>query len=125
MARPKKIVFTDNTVATCVDKAALHKKIEEDRIYCSQLVKGKFFNIRAPGKSAKLCYHKFKTDPYKWYEFEHGEVYQIPRGFADQLNGIGHDSYKKITYKKSDQENQALEPTQICEPIYQFSPLNF
>lgn len=65
---------------------ALEKKIEAMAQRDKELVTGKFINRRAPGQTVKLTYAKHKGDLDKWYTFQDGKTYTIPRGFADQLN---------------------------------------
>src|SRR5208337_3979947 len=66
--------------------AGLKETIEKQKAYDNVQVTGKFINRRAPGQAAKLTYLKYNDDPVKWYNFEDGKVYTIPRGFADQIN---------------------------------------
>ena len=129
---PKPFVFTDRPANVVIDGEALRKKVEEEKRYCQSKVTGKFLNIRAPGKSVKLPYYKHVGDPCIWYELKHGQVYTIPRGFADQLNGKGYDGYFKITWiplnKQISQDmddKRGLETEPIYEPIYQFVPVDF
>jgi len=79
--------IVDKQVTMNNEQETLKSKIEQDRIRDSELVTGRFMNRRAPGQGVKLPYIKYITDPVKWYPFEDGKVYTIPRGFADQLNG--------------------------------------
>ena len=69
------------------DRENLKAKIERQRKIDSEIVTGKFMNRRAPGQAEKLCYIKYDTDPVKWYTLEDGKIYDIPKGFSDQLNG--------------------------------------
>jgi len=75
--------------ATSIEGQSLKAKIAAQKAYDNTMVTGKFSNLRAPGQTVKLPYIKYEDDPVKWYTFNHGEVYTIPRGFADQLNGKG------------------------------------
>ena len=68
------------------DTKGLRDKIEKQKIYDNEKVTGKFMNRRVPGQPAKLTYLKYEDDPVKWYTFDDGKVYTIPRGFADQIN---------------------------------------
>lgn len=62
--------------------------IEKQRIYDSVMITGRFLNLRAPGQAVKMPYHKHSTDPVKLYYLQHNKRQTIPRGFADQLNGV-------------------------------------
>lgn len=69
-----------------IENKSLLEKIAAQKAYDNQPVTGKFYNLRAKGMPAKLTYNKYADDPVKWYTFEHGQVYTIPRGFADQIS---------------------------------------
>ncbi len=115
------------------DKAG-EDKIAEQKAYDNVMVTGKFSNLRAPGQTVKLPYLKYVDDPVKWYTFEHGQVYTIPRGFADQLNGGSEDNpcYYMPHFIKN--EGAIIDPTKPDSGIhavdtsnkkYMFSPINF
>ena len=110
------IASIDKSITNGNSRSALAAKIEKMRIYDSEMVTGKFLNLRNPGKSEKLTYGKYATDVDKWVTFAHGATYTICRGFADQIN----EYYADISYDKSDKENQALEPRQIRRNKYAF-----
>ena len=96
--------------------------INTKRDFDSQMVKGKFMNLRAPGQPVKLTYHKYSTDIEEgWKTFNHGEIYTIQRGFADQIN----NHYAKISFNKGTGQMNALEAAPSRSPIYAFVPLEF
>lgn len=68
------------------EKLAVKEKIAKQKAIDNQKLTGKFMNRRAPGQPVKLAYIKYEDDPVKWYEFNDGGTYTIPRGFADQIN---------------------------------------
>lgn len=120
--------------ATSIEGQSLKAKIAEQKAYDNVMVTGKFSNLRAPGQTVKLPYIKYEDDPVKWYTFNHGEVYTIPRGFADQLNGGSEDNpcYYMPHFIKN--EGAIIDPTQPESGIhavdtsnkkYLFSPINF
>lgn len=110
--------------------------IERQKARDNVMVTGKFMNRRAPGQSVKLPYLKYADDPVKWHPFNDGQVYTIPRGFADQING-GTDEdpcYYTPTFKQKQGEllpsNTVGENSQIAEvdtsnKRYSFVPINF
>lgn len=69
---------------------SLKDKIEQMKARDNEKITGRFFNRRAPGRPAKLTYNRYADDPVKWYWFEDGKVYTIPRGFADEINEYYH-----------------------------------
>lgn len=106
--------------------------LEQQKAYDNVMVTGKFINQRAPGQSVKLTYHKYNTDPVKWYEFKHNQVYTIPRGFADQIN----EHYAKLIHAEGQRAGGKEVVTRtdggftelaapIREQIYAFVPTNF
>lgn len=120
--------------ATSIEGQSLEKKIQDQKAYDNQMVTGKFSNLRAPGQSVKLPYIKYADDPVKWYPFNHGQVYTIPRGFADQINGGSEDNpcYYMPHFIKN--EGAIIDPTKPDTGIhavdtsnkkYMFSPINF
>lgn len=96
-------------------------KVAEMKKHDDVPTRGKFMNLRAPGKSVKLTYVKYSTDAVKWWLFEHGKEYTIPRGFADQIN----EHYGKIQHDKTDNENMAILESFEKDPIYAFVPVSF
>lgn len=70
-----------------VEKEGALSKLEKQRAYDCEKVTGRFMNRHRPGQPIKLPYMKYPEDPCKWWPFEDGKVYTIPRGFADQING--------------------------------------
>lgn len=101
--------------------------LQKQKQYDSVKVTGKFLNIRAPGQPVKLPYMKYAEDPVKWHPFEHGKVYTIPRGFADQINEYYH-------VPKFTQREGVMDPNVPCSQIqevdtsnkkYAFVPVGF
>ena len=84
------LALVDRQISRTNNSAALREKIEKQKKIDSEMVTGKFINRRAPGQMAKLTYSRYDTDPVKWYEFQDGKVYTIPRGFADEIREYYH-----------------------------------
>ncbi len=84
---PQEQEIYEKQVTMSHEKSTLKDKIERQKVFDSQMVTIRFMNRRVPGQPVKLPYVKYDTDPVKWYPFEDGKVYTIPRGFADQING--------------------------------------
>jgi hypothetical protein len=114
--------------AIVIKDNALSEKIAAKRAYDKEMVTGKFYNLRAKGQSAKLTYMHHADDPVKWYTFEHGQVYTIQRGFADEIN----EHYHTPHFIKN--ENMILDPSNpesgihgvdTSDKMYSFVPLNF
>jgi 16S rRNA G1207 methylase RsmC len=82
----KEVAIVEKQVTMSNENESAKAKIAAQKEYDSVMVKGRFMNRRAPGQMAKLAYIKYDTDPVKWYEFNDGGVYTIPRGFVDQIN---------------------------------------
>ena len=101
-----------NTSETRVAK----ETIEKQKAYDNVRVTGKFINRYKPGQPEKLMYQKYIDDPVKWYTFDDGKVYTIPRGFADQING-GSDNdpmyYKPRFIEK--EGYQVIDPSRVGE----------
>lgn len=117
-------------------KSELALKIQKQKDYDNVKVTGKFMNLRVPGQAVKLPYHKYPDDPVKWHPFNHGQVYTIPRGFADQINGGTEQSpcyyTPRFTQKQGDQvisdvpgENSAISSIDTSNKRYAFVPVNF
>lgn len=124
----------DKNVAVVSKDAGLSQKIAEQKVRDNTMVTGKFSNLRAPGQSIKLPYHKYADDPVKWYPFDHGKVYTIPKGFADQLNG-GDDlnpCYYSPQFIKNDniitnpdEPGTGIHGVDTSNKKYMFSPVSF
>jgi hypothetical protein len=124
-ANEKKI--DDNRSARVAKNKALERKIEDQKRIDDTPITGRFMNRRAPGQSVKLTYMKYDTDPVKWYVFEDGKVYTIPRGFADQLN----DYYHSPVFMQKDGELDPSRPNSVIQEVdksnkkYAFVPTGF
>lgn len=86
----QEIELSEKQVSNSNERDTLKEKIEKQKAFDNQMVTGKFMNLRVPGKTEKMTYMKNTGDPVKWYPFEHGKIYTIPRGFADQINEYYH-----------------------------------
>ncbi len=129
------IVKRQSTRST--ETAGLKEKIAKQKAYDNVKVTGKFINRYKPGQPEKLLYQKYIDDPVKWWTFVDGNIYTIPRGFADQING-GTDNdpmyYKPRFIEK--EGHQIIDPSRVGENSsigridtsdkkYQFVPVNF
>jgi hypothetical protein len=91
------------------------------------MVTGKFINRRAPGQTVKLPYIKYGHETPKWWVFEDGKVYDIPRGFADQIN----DHYYTPKFIQSTAIMDPNRPASSIQEVdtsnkkYSFVPMNF
>ena len=120
--------IADKQIATQVKGDANKEKIERQRQFDSVMVTGKFYNLRNPGQAVKLTYAKYAQDSEKWWNMEHGKVYTIPRGFADQINDYYYTP--KFIKREGPLDPNAPNQSQISEvdtsnKRYSFVPLNF
>jgi hypothetical protein len=83
----QEIKIIEKQITNQSNQTTLKEKIAKQKEYDSKVIRGRFMNRRAPGQPVKLAYIKYDTDPVKWYPFNDGGTYEIPRGFADQING--------------------------------------
>jgi len=119
--------IADKQLTTIVVNDGLKDKIEKQKAYDDVVITGRFMNRRHPGSSVKLTYMKYMTDPVKWYTFEDGKVYDIKRGFADQIN----EYYYKPGFSQSQQQLDPNRPQSIIcdvdtsEKLYAFVPVGF
>lgn len=118
--------INDKLIATYAKNDGLKSKIEAQKSFDNVRVTGRFMNRRAPGNPAKLTYMKYADDPVKWYTFEDGKVYTIPRGFADQIN----EYYHRPIFIQKDGELDPGNPSQIhavdtSNKSYAFVPVTF
>lgn len=119
-------VINDKLISGYVKNDGLKNKIEAQKAYDNVKVTGRFMNRRAPGNSAKLTYMKYADDPVKWYTFNDGAVYTIPRGFADQIN----EYYHRPRFIQKDGELDPGNPSTIHDvdtsnKSYAFVPTTF
>lgn len=107
---------------------SLAEKIAAKKAYDNEMVTGKFHNLRAKGQSAKLTYMHHSDDPVKWYTFNHGEIYTIPRGFADEINNHYHTPHfiknEGIILDPSNPES-GIHDVDTSDKMYSFTPVNF
>lgn len=123
---PEEQVINEKLISTHVKNDSLRGKIEAQKAYDNVKVTGRFMNRRAPGNLAKLTYMKYADDPVKWYTFEDGKVYTIPRGFADQIN----DHYYRPIFIQKEGELDPSNPSHIhavdtSNKSYAFVPVAF
>jgi hypothetical protein len=120
----------DRHVSLVIERKASSDLIAKQKAMDSVKVTGKFMNRRAPGQAIKLPYIKYQDDPVKWYHFEDGKVYTIPKGFADQINEYYHTP--QFVQKQGQQaassvlgENSAIAEVDTSNKKYAFVPVNF
>jgi hypothetical protein len=114
-------------------RAALKEKIEKQKAYDNVKVTGRFLNLRVKGQSIKIPYHKYEDDPVVLHELHDGQVYTIPRGFADQLNGgTENDPFHYVPkYLKREEPMDPNRPMSQISNVdtsnkkYAFVPVNF
>jgi hypothetical protein len=116
----------DRQIAGFAKGDALRDKIAAQKAFDNVKVTGRFMNRRAPGNQAKLTYMKYADDPVKWYTFEDGKTYTIPRGFADQIN----EHYYRPIFIQKDGELDPSNSSQIhavdtSNKSYAFVPVSF
>ncbi len=125
----EEMVIVRKQVAGFAKNAGLKDIIEKQKAYDNVMVTGKFINRRSPGQQVKLTYLKYEDDPVKWYTFEDGKVYTIPRGFCDQLREHYHKP--QFIQKSADQfvdpnkPESAISEVDTSNKIYDFVPINF
>lgn len=125
---------TNDAPAVSVKDASLQSKIEQMKARDSVMVTGKFHNLRVKGQSVKLPYIKYGDEPVKWHPFSHGQVYTIPKGFADQING-GTESdpcYYMPHFVKNegaiidpDDPGTGIHSVDTTDKKYSFTPIHF
>ncbi len=120
----------DKQVTSSNEMKASDALIAKQKAYDNVKVTGKFMNQRNPGQQVKLPYIKYADDPVKWHHFEHGKVYTIPRGFADQINDYYHTP--QFVQKQGEQthsnvvgENSSIAEVNTSNKKYAFVPVNF
>jgi hypothetical protein len=122
-----------NQTANIKNKEHYARKIAEKKARDSVIVRGKFINRHLRGQAVKLPYIKYDTDPVKWWPFEDGKIYEIPKGFADQINGGTETDpcyYKPVFTQKQgimDTENpeSAIQSVDSSVKKYAFVPVDF
>lgn len=109
------------------EQKAANEKIAQQKAFDNVPVTGKFINRRAPGQQVKLTYLKYNDDPVKWYTFDDGKVYTIPRGFADQINEHYHTPHfiQKAGEMDPNKPASAIHQVDTSNKKYSFVPVNF
>lgn len=117
----------EKQVSGFAKNAGLKEKIEKQKAFDNVMVTGKFINRRAPGQSVKLTYIKYADDPVKWWPFEDGKVYTIPRGFADQIKDHYYRPYfvQKESEMDPNKPSTAIHEVDTSNKSYDFVPVNF
>ena len=121
---PDEKVVVDKHLGLSVEKKALAAKIETQKAYANQMITGKFLNLRAKGQSAKLCYDQFPGDVAQWITFQHGQVYTIKRGFADQINEYYYTP-RFIQKEGPDDGGSAIDAVDRSDKKYAFVAIGF
>lgn len=121
-------------VAVSVEGSSLREKIAAQKERDSVMVTGKFYNLRVKGQSVKLPYSKYGDEPVKWHPFDHGKVYTIPKGFADQINGgtetdpcyyTPHFMKNEGIILNPDDPETGINSVDTSDKKYSFVPLHF
>lgn len=125
----EEVKIIDKQITKADERKSLNSTIEQQKAFDNIKVTGKFINRRAPGQPAKLTYIKYADDPVKWYEFEDGKVYTIPRGFADQINEYYHTPHfiqkSPDSFMDPNKPASAIHDIDTSQKKYSFVPVNF
>ena len=123
----KEASIVEKQIAQQGEKEGLKEKIAAQKAYDSVMIRGRFMNRRAPGQMAKLAYIKYDTDPVKWYEFNDGGVYTIPRGFVDQINEHYHTPHfiQNTGVMDPDNPESAIAAVDTSNKKYAFVNIGF
>lgn len=118
--------INEKQISSFARNDGLKSKIEKQKEYDNVKVTGRFMNRRAPGNPAKLTYMKYADDPVKWYTFQDGSVYTLPRGFADQIN----DHYHRPRFVQKDGQmdpsnTSTIHDVDTSNKSYAFVPVTF
>lgn len=120
--------------AVAIRDESAKQRISEQKARDSVQVTGKFYNLRVKGQSVKLPYLKYGDEAVKWWPFDHGKIYTIPKGFADQINGGTETDPMYYTPHFIKNEGQIINPddpetgihaVDTTDKRYSFVPLNF
>lgn len=108
-------------------KDAAAEKIAAQKAYDDEKVTGRFINRRAPGQPVQLPYMKYGHEPVKWWPFEDGKTYTIPRGFADQINEHYHtpNFIQKDVNMDPNRPESAIHEVDRSNKKYAFVPVGF
>ncbi len=115
-------------IANTSAKDAAREKLEAQKVYDSEMVTGRFINRRSPGKrEEKLTYLKHGHEPVKWYPFDDGKVYTIPRGFAEQINEHYYSPQfvQKDAIMDPNRPASAINEVDTSNKKYAFVPVGF
>ncbi len=122
------VAKASETPSITIKDNSLSEKIAAQKLLDNEMVTGKFHNLRAKGQPAKLTYMHHADDPVKWYTFQHGEVYTIPRGFANEINEHYHTprfiKNEGIILDPSHPES-GIHSVDTSDKMYSFTPINF
>lgn len=119
--------LSDEQKVKVVNASSHTEAIERQRQFDSVIVTGKFINRRHPGGVAKLTYAKYIQDQPKWWTFEDGKVYSIPRGFADQIK----EHYYRPSFIHDEKEmhpnevGSSIHSVDTSNKLYDFVPTSF
>lgn len=110
-----------------VGNKALKEKILKQKEIDNQKVTGKFINRRHPGASVKLTYMRYEDDPVKWYEFEDGKVYTIPKGFMEEIRNHYYKPHfiQKEGVMDPNRPSSQIQDVDTSNKLYDFVPVNF
>lgn len=84
----KEFNITPKTKLNKEQKIKAEELREKERAEDSRMVKGIFKNIEAPGGSLIFSFRKYKEDPYRTYELQDGQSYELPLGVAKHINNM-------------------------------------
>jgi len=116
----------DKQVSRINERKTVEDVISKQKALDKQEVTGRFMNRRNPGQPVKLPYIKYADDQVKWWHFSEGQVYTIPKGFADQINE--HYHIPKFIQKDGIQApdgTSAIHSVDTSNKKYAFVPVGF
>lgn len=123
---PEERALINKQISRINEKKTSDDVVSRQKAVDNEQVTGKFMNRRNPGQPIKLPYIKYADDPVRWWHFEEGKVYTIPRGFADQINE--HYHMPKFIQKEGVQAadgTSAIHAVDTSNKKYAFVPIGF
>ena len=113
------VPFNDFKHMTPENKAKCEKQMKED----NKLVKGRYKNYRGKHERLTKPYMRWAGDPLKIYHLIPEQVYELPKGFIDEVN----DPKKRLAKRSQILDAKGI-PTEVDgepEQLHEIIPVGF
>ncbi len=118
------VAFDDFKHMDAKTKATCEKKKKDE----SKMVKARYLNKNGRHERLQKPYCHWSGEPIRMYSLIPGHVYELPKGFIDEVNGykpIQRSGLLSVDGEPMKKDESPLDKDQYADPIHMLVPVDF